>query len=61
MHPQKVELLKKMKKRVRCDPPKLGVSNGGNEKSPNTWKTITEHPKKFLEVALFPLWFKDDL
>ncbi len=47
--PQKVESLKRMKKWVRCDPPKLGRgwgSNGENEKPPNTWKTVTEHPKK---------------
>jgi len=39
----------------------VGGSNGGNEKSPNTWKTITEHPKKSLKVAPFPLWYKDYL
>jgi len=37
------------------------VSNGGNEKPWHTWKTITEHPKKSLKVALLPLWFKYDL
>jgi hypothetical protein len=31
-----------------------------NEKPRNTWKTITEHPKKSLKVALLPLWFEDD-
>jgi hypothetical protein len=38
-----------------------GWSNGGNEKPPNTWKTITEHPKKSLKVALLPLWFQEYL
>jgi hypothetical protein len=28
---------------------------------PHTLKTITEHPKKSLKVALLPLWLKDDL
>jgi hypothetical protein len=59
--PQKVESLKKMKKWFRCDPPKYGGLNDGNEKSPHTSKTIIEHPKKSLKVALLPLWFKDDL
>jgi hypothetical protein len=38
-------------------PPKQeggGCPNGGNKKPSNTWKTITEHPKKSVKVALFP-------
>jgi hypothetical protein len=42
-------------------PSKVGGLNGENEKPSNTWKTITEHPKKSLKVTLLPLWFKDDL
>jgi hypothetical protein len=41
-------------------PSKVG-SNGGNEKPPHTLKTIAEHPKKYLKIALLPLGFEDDL
>jgi hypothetical protein len=44
-----VESLKKRRNESDVTLQSRGVSNGGNEKPPNTWKTITEHPKKVFE------------
>ncbi len=59
--PTKSWVVEKDEEMSQMWPSKVGGGAGGeNEKSQNTWKTITQHPKKYLKVSLLPLWFKDD-
>jgi hypothetical protein len=56
MHPQKVESLKKMKKWVRCDPPKWGRGGGGQMVETKNHRTLGNYyptPKKSLWKSLY--------